>query len=103
MENNKDKLFKKIENLRNNIDGIDEKIAELLNERALLARRIGQFKEKLDLPIFISEREYEILNNLRKNNSGIFSDDALERIFKLIIHETRKLEQEYSNNDEPND
>ena len=87
------KLLREIERLRILIDDIDIKIADLLNNRAILAKRVGQVKKKLNLPIYISKRETEILKNIRSMNSGDFSNEALERIFKIIINETRLLEQ----------
>lgn len=50
-----------IEMLREEIDKIDSKLLQLLNERSKLALEIGEIKKKYNLPVYDPERE-------KKNN-----------------------------------
>ena len=84
----------KIEHWRIKIDEIDQKLVELLNERAHYADEIGKIKEQLGLEAYSPKREKEVLENILKYNKGPLNDLALRRLFERIIDESRKLERE---------
>ncbi len=88
-----------IDDWRGQIDEVDRKILGLLNRRAELIHRIGREKRAQDLPLRVLEREDEILRLARKENPGPFSTGAVERIFRLIIAESRSLEEEVIRSD----
>jgi chorismate mutase len=79
---------------RNKIDGIDEKLIEMFNERARYALEIGKIKKKLGAPVYNPEREDFIFDHVQQNNPGPLSDAAVRRLFERIIDETRRLERE---------
>jgi len=81
-----------IEELREEIDEIDEQILELLNRRAELAVSIGQVKTERSLPLVDEERERELLEELTGENPGPLPEEAVARIFKRIVEETREFE-----------
>lgn len=83
-----------IEHWRKKIDDIDQKLVELLNERATYADEIGKIKERLGLEAYSPKREKEVLENILKHNQGPLNDLALRRLFERIIDESRKLERE---------
>jgi chorismate mutase len=78
---------------RERIDEIDRTVLELLNERATCANRIGHIKKQLHLPIYMPNREDEVLANVCDSNKGPLPDDAVRRVFERIIDETRSLER----------
>ncbi len=82
-----------IQKLRNEIDKIDLDILRLINERATIARRIGEIKRELGLPIFVPSREKEILKNIVGRNSGPLDSDSVEQIFQNIITICRNIQQ----------
>ena len=84
----------KIEDYRKKIDSIDKKVLELLNRRAKIAIKIGEIKKINKIKVKAPERERKILENLKKINSGPFSDQAIQKIFKTIIIESRKLQSD---------
>ncbi|MBP9212112.1 MAG: chorismate mutase [Bacteroidetes bacterium] len=86
--------MEKIEHWRNKIDEIDQRLVELLNERARYADEIGKIKERLGMEAYSPKREKEVLDNIMKHNSGPLNDLALRRLFERIIDESRKLERE---------
>ncbi len=86
--------FKKIEQLRIQIDAIDKELVKLLNQRAIFANQIGDIKRKLGLPVYVPEREEQVIENVKKSNPGPLSGEAIRRIYERIIDESRRLERE---------
>lgn len=76
--------------LRNRIDGIDQRLLQLINERAELARRIGELKG--DGPVYRPEREAQVLHRLRAANPGPLAGEAVERVFTEVISACRAVE-----------
>ena len=79
---------------RARIDDIDDRIAELLNERASCAIEIGSIKRDKGLAIHNPERERLILERIIRNGAGPLAPDALRRLFGHIIEETRNRESQ---------
>ncbi len=79
---------------REQIDEIDQKLVQLLNERSGLANNIGHIKQQLGLPIYMPAREKQILKNVMRMNPGPLSAEAVRRLFERIIDETRALERQ---------
>lgn len=52
-----------IDKLREAIDDIDSQIIELFEKRMDVSKKVGLYKRQNDLPIFVPDREQEILNN----------------------------------------
>ena len=53
-----------IDELRQEIDGIDDKLLALFERRMEIAKEIGQYKREKGLPVQNGEREREILRRL---------------------------------------
>ncbi len=89
--------MEEIKKLREKIDRIDEEILTLLNERARLARRIGEIKIKRGLEIHVPERERAIFEKILKINrekfGGEFPSEALIHIYREIISACLSLEK----------
>ncbi len=83
-----------IEEWRSQIDRIDERLLELLNERVQLALQIGREKRAQQLPIYAPERETQIIERLIASNSGPLDEHAVRRIFEAIVGESRRLQEE---------
>ncbi len=86
-----------IEDLRREIDSIDEKILELLNRRAKLAKKIGEIKKKEGKEIHVPERERKIFERLSKINKERFGEEfpteAIFHIYREIISACLSLEK----------
>ena len=78
---------------RKRIDGIDEKLLELLNERARGAIEIGKLKSKKGIEIHDPIREKDIISRVCAINNGPLSNDAVQRLFERLINESKKLEE----------
>ena len=86
-----------LDQLRQKIDELDERLVELLNERASCALRIGELKQALGLEIYQPDRESQVLGHVREHGvaiKGPLSPAALTRLFERIIDEARRLERE---------
>jgi chorismate mutase/prephenate dehydratase len=81
-----------VDALRNKIDQIDVKIVALLNERANLARKIGQTKSLSNEPVYVPHREKEILQRVAELSRGPLSAPAIGSVFREIISACRSLE-----------
>jgi chorismate mutase len=84
----------RILNLRSAIDAVDMRIIELLQERATLAREIGQVKRELGLPILDPAREGKIRRKLAAGQEGPMDTEQLVRIYEVIMAESRRLQEE---------
>lgn len=81
-----------ISDWRKRIDGIDEKLVELLNQRARAAAAIGKLKRAASEPVYHPQRENEVLERVQKLNAGPLSNQQLRRLFECIVDEARKIE-----------
>ncbi len=83
-----------LKKFRDEIDAIDERLLQLVNARAKLARQIGNLKE--DGVIYRPEREAQILRRLQEHNAGPLSNEAVSHIFRGVMSNCRALEKELS-------
>lgn len=91
---------KEMDLLRQGIDELDQKIVDILNERAKLANKIGDLKKVMKLPVFSPKREDDVMSNVMGHNKGPLPGNAIRRIFERIIDETRRLEREHMDESE---
>ena len=78
--------------LRQEIDQIDKKIMDLINQRFLRAKQIGFLKKQHGIQIIDQQRERKIIDRLLQKNSGPLDNDGLRRIFAAIIAEGRNVQ-----------
>jgi chorismate mutase/prephenate dehydratase len=83
-------MDKEIQKLRQEIDGIDDEIAGLLQRRAALARRIGEAKR--GAPAYRPERESGILNRVMRS-PGVLAGERIAAVFREVISACRSLEE----------
>ena len=82
----RDEAFKKeLFAYRNQIDILDTKIIDLLNDRKNIVEEIGHFKNKNKLTIFQIERWFDILKNRKENAKTLGIDEQMiAELFELI-------------------
>jgi histidinol-phosphate aminotransferase len=84
---------KKLDLLRGNINSLDDKILDLLKERAEIVTEIGkQKKSKTDVVDF--DREQKVLDRLLQTSKAKYSKDSIVRIWREIFQASTKLQQE---------
>lgn len=81
----------RIASLRDEIDGIDRRIVELLNERATFALEIRALKPQANLGLYDPKREEEIFAGLASANAGPLYADNLREIYEAILHVMKEL------------
>jgi len=83
-----------LDDLRDDIDRVDEVLVRLLNERARVACEIGQIKKAQGIEVYQPEREKQVLEHVRSIASeGPLGAEAIARLFERIIDEARRLER----------
>ncbi len=82
-----------LKKLRSQVDTLDSKLLQLLNQRAQLVKQIGKIKSLNNKQYYAPEREREILSQITKNNQGPLSSKAVQEIFSEILHTCRSLEK----------
>jgi len=78
---------------RKQIDELDLRLVELLNQRAKLAQEIGKHKRNTSMPIYEPKREKIIFENVQKANKGPLPDAELKHVYERIIDVMRKIQQ----------
>jgi chorismate mutase len=79
---------------RKKIDELDERLVELLNQRARAAQEIGRLKRNTNMPIYEPDREKLIFDHVRGVNQGPLPHAELQRIYERIIDVMRKLQKD---------
>ena len=79
---------------RMQIDALDVRLLELLNERTGIVLEIGRVKQELAAPIYEPKREEQVFQNVTSHNRGPLSDEAVKRVFERIIDEMRTVQQQ---------
>jgi len=79
-----------LERLREDIDGLDERLLELMNERAKLARAIGTLKAG---QAYRPEREAQVLRRIKERNPGPLGAETVALIFREIMSACLALER----------
>ncbi len=86
-------MDKRIIELRQQIDNIDEDIIQLLKTRMGISREVGKLKEKLDIPVEDTNRENEIIERLTQQASQNLSEQQLIRIFTAVFKSSKQVQK----------
>ena len=68
--------------LRKEIDSLDEQMLELLNRRAKLAQEVGHTKSATRSHYFTPEREHNVFKKLLSMNNGPLETPAVRAIYR---------------------
>ncbi len=82
-----------LEEFRKQIDEMDAKLVELLNERARIVMEIGKLKAQAERPIYAPDREKQVLDKVVKNNQGPLPDRTLVAIWREMMSGSFVLEK----------
>ncbi len=89
-----------LEDYRNQIDEIDEKIVELVSKRMDIVTDIAKYKKENNLPVLNSKREREILNEVSKKTSDDISG-YMRVLYSLMFELSRSYQNRMLNSDSP--
>lgn len=77
---------------RNEIDQIDAEIAQLIEYRTAVSRKIGAIKAKSGKALEDEKREREIITRAAARGRNLPAD-SMARIFQGILDESRRVQQ----------
>lgn len=83
-----------LDEYRRQIDALDIRILEILNDRTRIVEKIGAVKREAELPVYEPKREDAVYRNVLEHNKGPLSESAVRRLFERIIDEMRTLQRE---------
>ena len=86
-------MDKRILELRQQIDDLDEEIIQLLKKRMGISKGVGRLKEKLDIPVEDKNRENEIIDRLTKQAGINLSEEQLIRIFTAVFKSSKQVQK----------
>lgn len=76
--------------IRNEIDGIDEEILRLFEQRMQLTEEVARYKIETGKPVFDQQREISKLRKLANAATGEFNSRGIQEIFRQIMSISRK-------------
>jgi chorismate mutase / prephenate dehydratase len=81
-----------LEQLRQQIDQLDDQMLDILNQRMEVVRQVGELKKTSNTLVYRPEREKSILDRLSAQSDGLMNRPALEAIYQEIFAVARNLE-----------
>jgi chorismate mutase/prephenate dehydratase len=84
--------WRKLEEIRNRIDSIDDNILSLLFNRQAAAVEIGNLKKLLKLHTMDQNRESKVLEDLSSRGNQILEPKAIRKIYSQIIAAARAVQ-----------
>ena len=88
-----------LDDLRVKIDEIDQKIHQLINERATCAQQVAEVKQKeaettgAPVVFYRPEREAQVLRNVMARNTGPLPNEAVALLFRELMSACLALEE----------
>ena len=79
---------------RKKIDEIDQKLVEILNQRAQAAQEIGRLKRRAAMPVYEPDRERIVLNQVQEGNRGPLQHRHLIQIYERIMDVMRNVQKD---------
>jgi chorismate mutase/prephenate dehydratase len=81
-----------LDQVRKNIDQIDQQLIDLLSQRSELVHEVGVIKKAEGLQIYAPEREAALLKRLEKMNQGRLPEKSIRAIYREIMSAALALE-----------
>ncbi len=79
--------------LRHQIDLLDQRIIQLLSERANVVVQVGKLKKNTETPIYAPHRERAVLDRVLAANNGPLPDKTIEAIYRELMSGSFHLEK----------
>lgn len=86
---------KQLQEIRNQIDTIDQQIQSLLNKRAAAAQEVARIKlaANPNAVFYRPEREAQVLRMVQERNEGPLDEESMARLFREIMSACLALEK----------
>ncbi|KGX89399.1 3-deoxy-7-phosphoheptulonate synthase [Pontibacillus halophilus JSM 076056 = DSM 19796] len=83
-----------LDQLRLELDEINQELLTLINKRAKVAQQIGQTKQQQGMNRYDPVRERQMLDQIKNLNDGPFEQSTIEHIFKEIFKASLELQED---------
>ena len=82
--------------LRNQIDELDQQLVDILAKRSALTKRVGEWKSKTGLPIYVPSREAQLISSRREQAQlkGL-SPDMIEDVLRRVMRESYQTQNKH--------
>jgi chorismate mutase/prephenate dehydratase len=87
-----DKATDGLAGLREQIDALDRQLLGMLNQRALLAEKVGDIKRAEGSPFFRPDRVAQVLEKIQQLNPGPLKNTHVAAIWREIMSACLALE-----------
>jgi chorismate mutase len=84
-----------LDELRREIDSVDQQILKLLHDRVKLVLKVGDYKRARGIPVYDPARERALLDRLCQAAQKPLDEGAIRRIFERLVDEFRRIEQHH--------
>tara|TARA_B000000557_G_C20744003_1_gene429884 strand:- start:712 stop:981 length:270 start_codon:yes stop_codon:yes gene_type:complete len=84
----------RLKKLRKEIDDIDSKIVELIEQRMKVVCEVGDLKKDLEISVEDLNREKEIIQRLTSNSSKNLTEKQLIRIFSAVFKSSKQIQRD---------
>lgn len=81
-----------LDELRRILDSLDDRLLDLLNERARVVEEVAAFKESMGVPFYVPDRERRIIERLTARNQGPFPNQGIRPVVQEVISACLSLE-----------
>jgi chorismate mutase / prephenate dehydratase len=81
-----------LDQLRKDIDSVDQELLSALNRRAQLAAEVGELKRAEGSAVYRPEREAQVISGLQAKNQGPLKAENISPIWREIMSACRSLE-----------
>ena len=83
----------RLEACRQQIDSLDQRIVELVQERARVVEEVGDIKREAHLPVTVPSREQQVIAKAQElAKGGPLPAEAVGRIYQTLVEEMRNWE-----------
>jgi chorismate mutase len=83
----------RLEACRQKIDSLDQRIVELIQQRAQVVEEVGNLKREAHLPVTVASREKQVIEKAQAlAKGGPLPVDAVGRIYQKLVEEMRNWE-----------
>lgn len=84
---------------RQKINGIDQQLVHLLEERFSAVVEVNDYKRRHHLPVLDSQREREVLQKIAALSTNETTVSYLQKIFAEIMHQSREYQHDQRKED----
>ena len=87
------KSEERLKKLRDSVDAIDDKIVDLMNERARLVLEIAEVKNEHNVQVYSPDREKQVYDRVTAKNKGPLPDECLRAVYRELMSGALSLEK----------